>query len=155
MPPPPCPPPRPDHHQRMNATPWGDDLEAIPLPEKGRASLCCSVSWVFEAILLASLLPTPNHKGIEILFFFLIFIYLAVPGPSFGTQDLHCSMWESVFSCDMWDLGLLPGIEPWPLALGAWSLSHWTTREVLGIFVKMKYIKKNPMYWLEIKRFLF
>ena len=121
---PPCPRPHAHHPaltttREWNATPWGDDLEAIPLPEKGRASLCCSVSWVFEAILLASLLPTPNHKGIEILFFFLIFIYLAVPGPSFGTQDLHCSMWDSVFSCDMWDLGLQPGIEPWPLAFGA------------------------------------
>ena len=76
--------------------------------------------------------------------FFLVFIYLAVPSPSFGTQDLHCSMWDSFFSCDMWDLSLLPGIEPWPPALGAWSLSHWTTREVLGIFVKIKHIfKKN------------
>ena len=26
------------------------------------------------------------------------------------------------------------GIEPWTPALGAWSLSHWTTREVPHIF---------------------
>ena len=30
----------------------------------------------------------------------------------------------------MWDLVLWPGIEPQPPALGAWSLSYWTTRKV-------------------------
>ena len=34
-------------------------------------------------------------------------------------------------SCSMWDLVPWPGIEPRPSALGAWSLSHWTTRAVL------------------------
>ena len=29
------------------------------------------------------------------------------------------------------------GIEPRPYALGAWSLSHWTTREVPVIFIDM------------------
>ena len=33
-------------------------------------------------------------------------------------------------SCGMWDLVPWPGIEPGPPALGAQSLSHWTTREV-------------------------
>ena len=33
-------------------------------------------------------------------------------------------------SCSMWGLFSLPGIEPGPPTLGAWSLSHWTTREV-------------------------
>ena len=35
-------------------------------------------------------------------------------------------------SCGMWNLVSWPGIEPRPPALGAWSLSHWTTREVPG-----------------------
>ena len=35
-----------------------------------------------------------------------------------------------IFSCSMWDLVPWPGIEPRPPALGARSLSHWTTREV-------------------------
>ena len=35
-------------------------------------------------------------------------------------------------SSGMWDLVPQPGIEPRSPALGAWSLSHWTTREVLG-----------------------
>ena len=33
-------------------------------------------------------------------------------------------------SCGIWDLIPWSGIEPGPLSLGAWSLSHWTTREV-------------------------
>ena len=33
-------------------------------------------------------------------------------------------------SCGMWDLPPWPGIKPRPPALGAWRLSHWTTREV-------------------------
>ena len=36
-------------------------------------------------------------------------------------QDLHCGTW---------DLVPRPGIKPGPSVLGAWSLSHWTTREV-------------------------
>ena len=51
-------------------------------------------------------------------FFFLIFIYLFI----------HLT--ASSLSCGMWDLLPCPGIEPWPPALGAWNLSHWTTREV-------------------------
>ena len=30
----------------------------------------------------------------------------------------------------MWELVSRPGIEPGPPTLEAWSLSHWTTREV-------------------------
>ena len=33
-------------------------------------------------------------------------------------------------NCGMWDLFPQPGIEPGPLALGAQSLSPWTTRKV-------------------------
>ena len=53
-------------------------------------------------------------------------------------------------------LSSLTGIEPWPPALGAQSLSHWTTREVpinsnLLIFrqpglLLPKKKKKNPIY---------
>ena len=35
-----------------------------------------------------------------------------------------------IFSCSLGDLVPWPGIEPWLLALGAQSLSHWATREV-------------------------
>ena len=33
-------------------------------------------------------------------------------------------------SCGMWELVPRPGMVHGPSALGAWSLSHWTTREV-------------------------
>ena len=33
-------------------------------------------------------------------------------------------------SCGIWDQVPRPEFEPGPPALGAWSLSHWTTREV-------------------------
>ena len=35
-----------------------------------------------------------------------------------------------ILSCGMWDLVFWPEIEPRPPALGEWTLSHWTTREV-------------------------
>ena len=35
-----------------------------------------------------------------------------------------------VLSCSMQDLVPRPGIEPRLLALGLWSVNHWTTREV-------------------------
>ena len=65
-------------------------------------------------------------------------IYLSVQGHSFG-------MWDFQSSLRMWDLQLWcvnswlrlvswPGIEPGPSALGAWSLRHWTTREVPLLF---------------------
>ena len=38
-----------------------------------------------------------------------------------------------VFSCGVWHLVPWPGIEPGAPALGAWSLSHWITREVPGL----------------------
>ena len=41
-------------------------------------------------------------------------------------------------SCGMWDLVPWPGIELRPCALGTWSLSPWTTREVPVITVPIK-----------------
>ena len=56
--------------------------------------------------------------GLSPLFFFVKFLfnYLAALG----------------LSCGMWDQVPWPGIKPRAPALGAWSLSHWTTREVPG-----------------------
>ena len=51
-------------------------------------------------------------RFLNLIFFFNI--YLAVSG----------------LSCGMWDVVPWPGIEPGLPALGAWSFSHWTTREV-------------------------
>ena len=49
-------------------------------------------------------------------------------GLSCGMWDLCCHM--RTLRCDMRDLVPRPAIEPRPSALGAWSLTHWTTREV-------------------------
>ena len=42
----------------------------------------------------------------------------------------HFVLAHELFSCGMQDLLPWPGMEPGPRALGAWSLSHWTTRKV-------------------------
>ena len=39
---------------------------------------------------------------------------------------------HGIFNCSMWHLVPGSGIKPGPSAFGAWSLSHWTTREVPG-----------------------
>ena len=44
------------------------------------------------------------------------------------------------FNCGLWGLAPWPGIEPRSPALGAWSLSQWTTREVLGHFLFTLYL---------------
>ena len=52
--------------------------------------------------------------------------------------------------CGMWDLVPWPGIEPRPPALGAWSLSHCTTREVPGPCIYLfllNCILPNLCYW--------
>ena len=84
-------------------------------------------------------------------FVFLIFIYLAVPILSCGIQTL---------SCGMWDLLSRPGIKPGPLAMGAPSLSHWTTREVLIfillclIYLSQHYAFKSGLYCTMYQDFL-
>ena len=44
--------------------------------------------------------------------------------------------WPRCVSCGI--LVPRPGIEPLPLALEAWSLNRWTTREVPGGFILLK-----------------
>ena len=69
-----------------------------------------------------------TELGIPIVWGFLnfYFVYLAAPGLSCGMRALHRS-------CSLWNLVSWRGIEPKPLVLGAWSLSHWTTRDIQGI----------------------
>ena len=67
--------------------------------------------------------PPGKPKNCKSFFFFLniyLFIWLLL------VLVVACG----IFSCGMWDLVPWPGIEPGPPALGAQSLSHWTTREV-------------------------
>ena len=69
------------------------------------------------------------------ILFFKIFIYLAALGLSGDCRifNLHCSMQ----GLQLQQLVPWPRIKPRSPALGAWSLSHWTTRQIrhLGIIV--------------------
>ena len=68
--------------------------------------------------------PCPVHSLTCFLLVCFLNIYLC--GCS-GSLLWHAGS----FSCGMWDLFPWSGIKPMPPALAAWSLSHWTTREVL------------------------
>ena len=56
------------------------------------------------------------------------FIYLAVRVLVAAWRIFGCGI--QTLNCSMWDLVPQAGIKSWPSALGAWSPSHWTTREV-------------------------
>ena len=81
-----------------------------------------------------SLSPVSFGSSVRADFFFLniyLFIWLrwvlvAIHGIFVATLIVACG----VFSCGMWVLVPCPGIKLGPPALGVWSLSHWTTREV-------------------------
>ena len=61
-----------------------------------------------------------NHSYFHYFFnMYLFFFYLAAPGLSCSTRDLVPR----------------PGIEPPRPALGVWSLSPWTTREIALLFI--------------------
>ena len=52
------------------------------------------------------------------------------------------------FCCSIWDLVPWPGNEPGTPALGAWSLSHWNTREVPDFFLCWILSWKYILYFL-------
>ena len=72
-----------------------------------------------------------QYSTITLFFIFLIFIYLFwlcwVLVAVHGLLVAACGL--LVAAC-MQDLVTQPGIEPGPPALGAWSPTHWATREV-------------------------
>ena len=51
-------------------------------------------------------------------------------------------------SCGLWDLVPQQGIEPSLPVLGVWSLSHWTTREVPGVWLSCKELKSGFIHYL-------
>ena len=51
-------------------------------------------------------------------------------------------------NCGMQELVPRPGIKPGPLALGAWNLRHWTSREVpMGYFREVSFLKVIAGKW--------
>ena len=99
----------------------------------------CSLHFLKELLFIDLCLPLLSTLHITLMLVFSclglfaghdgrsspLFIYLAVLGHNCSTWDLY-----RFFSYGMWDLVPWPGIEAGPLALGAKSLNHWTTREV-------------------------
>ena len=64
------------------------------------------------------------------IYLFIYYLFLAAAGLSCSPQDLQ--LWHVGFlvvAC-MWDLVPWRGVKPGCPALGVWSLTHWTTREV-------------------------
>ena len=88
-------------------------------------------------VLLQKLRPPTQVEDGDFFFFniYFLFIYLAALG----------------LSCSMWDLVPQPGVEPVPTALGVWSLSHWTPREVLFLC----FLSKSSLYWPWISHYFF
>ena len=70
----------------------------------------------------------PGHVGIFLrLFVFNIYLFSCAKSSLQHVGSLIGACEFIVVA--LWDLVPWPGIEQWPPALGAWSLSHWTTRE--------------------------
>ena len=78
-----------------------------------------------------------SYRFISWCSFFKKYIYLFIWLHQVLVASWRIFMWDIIFvaacgilSCSMWDLFPWRGIEPGPLALEAWSFSHWTTGEV-------------------------
>ena len=85
-----------------------------------------------------ALLPNTIALGIRFIFFFkkyFNFICLFIWLPQVLAVALGSSIFSvacRIFSCSLWTFSYFPWprMEPKPHALGAQSLSHWTTREI-------------------------
>ena len=85
------------------------------------SSSCYFLIWLWHVFVVA-----PGILSCIMWYLFLVSTGVIF---SYTMRTLSCSTWS--LNCSVWDLVPWPGIEPGPPALGAWSLSPWTTREVL------------------------
>ena len=121
------------------------------LPSAHSLPLLQMYMWVYRALIFTygfhvsswqqgenELAPCPSIRGSEVYFIFKInfqkhlFVYLSGFARS-SLQHVGPSIFtvaREIFSCSMWDLVPWPGMESGSPALGAQSLSHWTTKEV-------------------------
>ena len=75
------------------------------------------------------------HLSLSFFHYFLFFFNLfGCPRSWLQHTESLIFVAESLVVWIMWDLVPREGIEPRPTALGAQSLSHWTTSEVLALF---------------------
>ena len=117
---------------------WQPTPVLLPRKSHGRRSLVCSSPWdaksqrqlsdftfTWFSLRLSSVSHNWRNRTLSLSHLsqetgflsdvcFLLSLYLAVPG----------------LSCSIQDLVPWPGSKPKLPALGTWSLSHWTTREV-------------------------
>ena len=97
---------RSGHQEQQVQRSWGKRTRNLLI-----ISLCVALSYHQQRY--------PVIWAIAIMCFFVLITYVFIDLTVLG------------LSCSMWDLVPWPGIEPVPPPWGAWSLSHWTTREVL------------------------
>ena len=105
-----------------------------------------------------SLLPKPPSTRSYYAFFFFFNIYCIylfgcarswlhnLGSPFFAGACGTFSHSMGALSCGLSDLVSWPGIELRPSALGAWSLSHWTTREVSSRFKRLCPLSVRPPF---------
>ena len=98
-------------------------------PELGNISNFSRSKRIFPSLLLPLCFPSPRFILLHQILVALHGVFLASCG---------------IFSCGMQNLVPWPGIKPRPLALGAWSLNHWTTRESLDVPFLIPLHEKSP-----------
>ena len=106
--------------QSMSVTwaqvPWQENYKGSIVTERLVLLRLCSEMY----------LESPGFcENVFFYFFIFLIVYLLALGLSCGTRTLNSGLWDLV----PWS-----GIEPELSALGEWSLSHWTTREVPKTF---------------------
>ena len=89
----------------------------------------CPLQWKRRVLTTGS----PGSPTWSILFYLNIYLFTWLHKVSAAARGIFgCGIRTP--SCGTWDLFSSPGMEPRLAALGAWGLSHWTTREVPCLF---------------------
>ena len=82
-------------------------------------------------------IPLEMTRSHDILFFFSIYLFIWLYEVwDVGEESRILAAAYRIFSWGTWDLAPHPGVKPRPPALGAQSLSHWTTRKVPHAILK-------------------
>ena len=114
----------PDGLQSMGSQRVGHDWVTFTLSDYHSLTHSHPVHWFFWRSSLQQ-----SYCRHNIIFLLFILIYL------FGCTGIFIAVC-GIFSCSTWDLVPCPRIKPRHAALGSWSLSHWTTREVSTFWIK-------------------
>ena len=110
---------------------------ALPQPWKNREELMgdCQRSATEAPGKLTRVFTSTSQPHDLLHLFIYLFIYISIYLTVWGLIVWHTGSSTflaacGIFSCALWVLVSWPGIELESPALGAWGLSHWTTREV-------------------------